>query len=132
MKLLLDTCTFLHLIWDDPRLGQNARALLSDSGHAVFLSVVSIWEGCVKHRTGKIRLHTPEDAFTHFTRQRERHEIAPLPVDERCVRHLAGLPLFHHDPFDRLLICQAIEEGMAIVTPDVLIRRYPVKTLWDD
>src|SRR3990172_11494784 len=121
MKLLLDTCVFLHLIWDDARLRPGMRALLSNTEHDVFLSAVSVWESCVKHRIGKIRLRTHEDAWTHFTRQRLAHEIVSLPVNERHVRHLANLPVLHRDPFDHLLICQAIEEGMAIVTPDTTI-----------
>ncbi|MBI4755491.1 MAG: type II toxin-antitoxin system VapC family toxin [Betaproteobacteria bacterium] len=130
MKLLLDTCTFLWLIWDEPELQLQARDVIRDPDHEVFLSPVSVWEALVKHRIGKLQLKTAEPAWQHFASQREAHGVETLAVDEASVAHVSRLPDFHRDPFDRLLICQAIEHGLTIVTPDPLIRRYPVRTLW--
>ncbi len=131
MALLLDTCAFLRLIWDDRRLPARARELIADAGNPLFLSAVSIWEATNKHAQGKLPVYTKEPAWQHFVTQRDRHDIAALPLDEQAIRHLGNLPPLHKDPFDRLLICQAIEHGLGIVTPDEAIRQYPVKTLWD-
>lgn len=131
MGLLLDTCAFLWLIWEDQKLSARARELIADAGTPLFLSAVSIWEATSKHLLGKLPVYAKEPAWLHFVRQRDRHDIAPLPLDESAIRHLEHLPPLHRDPFDRLLICQAIEHGLGIVTPDDHIRQYPVKTLWD-
>lgn len=104
---------------------------MSDPAHEVFLSAVSIWEATQKHASGKLDVRAPEGAPAHFLRQRELHQIAPLPLEEAAVRHLAALPPLHRDPFDRMLICQTIEHGLILVTPDRDIRRYPIRTLWD-
>lgn len=131
MTLLLDTCTFLWLIWDEAPLGPAMREILGDARNAVFLSAASVWEATSKHRQGKLRLNSDQPAWEHFTRQRELHDIEPLVISEADSRHLARLPDIHRDPFDRLLICQSIEHGLTLVTPDPEIRRYPIKTLWD-
>lgn len=131
MRLLLDTCVFLWLIWDEPDLVPEMREALSDPDHTLFLSAVSVWEATQKHALGKLTVHAPEGAWTHFVRQRKLHQIEALAVDEAAARHLAALPMLHRDPFDRMLICQAIEHGMTLVTPDQNIRRYPIRTLWD-
>lgn len=130
MKLLLDTCTFLWLIWDEAPLTTPMRSVLADPDNDVFLSVVSVWEAVQKHAIGKLSLNAREPAWEHFVRQREAHEITPLPFNENAVRHLSALPEIHRDPFDRMLICQAIEESLTIVTPDQAIRRYPLRTMW--
>ncbi len=130
MRLLLDSCTFLWLIWDEAPLTPEVRELLADGENTLYLSAVSIWEATVKHAIGRLDLRTPEPAWQHPTGQRAAHGILPLPVDEAVVAHLEQLPDLHRDPFDRLLICQAIEHGLAIVTPDQAIRQYPIKTLW--
>lgn len=130
MRLLLDSCTFLWLIWDEAPLTLGVRELLEDGENTLYLSVISIWEATVKHAKGRLDLKTREPAWQHLTGQRAAHGISPLPVDEAVIAHLEHLPDLHRDPFDRLLICQAIEHGLAIVTPDQAIRQYPVKTLW--
>jgi PIN domain nuclease of toxin-antitoxin system len=127
---LLDTCTFLWLIWDAPELSPQARDLIGDPEHAAFLSPVSVWEALVKHRAGRLQLKTTEPAWEHFVTQRKAHEILSLPLVEQCLAQLPKLPDLHRDPFDRMLICQAIDQGLTILTPDPLIQRYPVKTLW--
>lgn len=130
MRLLLDTCTFLWMIWDDPALGERQRAWIADPANEVFLSAVSIWEACQKHALGRLDVTADEGAWQHFTGERDRHLCVGLPFTEGDSRHVARLPLLHRDPFDRMLICQAIEHGLTLVTPDEQIRRYPIKTLW--
>lgn len=130
MNLLLDTCVFLWMIWDDPVLTPDLRGVLADPRNELFLSAVSVWEASHKHALGKLTVHAPEGAWAHFTRQRAAHGIRALPFDDAAVRHLSALPPVHRDPFDRMLICQAIEHSLTVVTPDAHIRRYPIKTFW--
>ena len=72
----------------------------------------------------------PEPPDRYIPAFRERERIQSLPLDEQMVLQVVRLPSYHHDPFDQLLICQAISEGMAIVTPDRMITQYPVRTIW--
>jgi PIN domain nuclease of toxin-antitoxin system len=76
------------------------------------------------------RLPLPAPAERLIPSLRERHGIATLPVDEESALHVSRLPALHHDPFDRLIVCQAIVHGMAILTPDPLIVQYPARVLW--
>lgn len=127
MKLLLDTHVFLWFISGDERLPAAMRDVIREPENEVYLSVVSIWEAIVKHQIGKLSLPQPPEKYLPL--QRYRHQIESLPLDENSVSHLAKLPSFHRDPFDRMLICQAIEHGMALVTVDEVIPSYPV-SLW--
>ncbi|MDE3019463.1 MAG: type II toxin-antitoxin system VapC family toxin [Nitrospirota bacterium] len=128
MKLLLDTCTFLWIITDAPDLSDRAASLFMDPAHDVFLSSVSVWELSVKYSLGRMPLPDTPERFLPV--QREQHGIAALPLEEPAVLHLHKLPSLHRDPFDRMLICQAIEHDCVLLTPDSLITQYPVRTLW--
>jgi len=127
MNLLLDTHVFLWFISGDERLPTAMRDVIRDPENEVYLSVISIWEAIVKHQIGKLSLPQPPEKYLPL--QRERHQIESLPLDENSVSQLAKLPFIHRDPFDRILICQAIEHGMALVTVDEVILSYPV-SLW--
>lgn len=124
MKLLLDTHVFLWFISGDARLPAVMQEGIRDLNNEVYLSVVSLWEAMIKHQLGKLPL--PEVPERYLPLQRERHQIASLPLDEASVVHLASLPALHRDPFDRILICQALGYGLTIVTVDDLIRAYAV------
>ena len=128
MKLLLDSCTFLWIVADNPLLSTTARAMFRDPANETFLSVVSAWEIAVKNALGNMPLPEPADRYVPTFRKREL--IESLPLSEEMVLQVVRLPAIHRDPFDRLLICQAIAEGMAILTPDQRIRQYPVRTIW--
>ncbi|HAJ28185.1 MAG TPA: PIN domain nuclease [Syntrophus sp. (in: bacteria)] len=128
MNILLDTCTFLWIIAGSDDLSENARRLFADPSNEVYLSVVSAWEIIVKHRLGKLPLPEPIHDFIRFNRT--LHRIDTCPLDEAAVLQLTRLPDLHKDPFDRILICQAIAGSMTILTPDAHIIRYPVKTEW--
>ncbi|BCX88944.1 hypothetical protein MIN45_P1314 [Methylomarinovum tepidoasis] len=131
MNLLLDTCTFLWMIWDEPKIRPAIRKLLIDPDNTLFLSTISLWEATAKYAAGRLEIRAPGPAWRHLVEQRDAHDIRPLLLDETSVAHVETLPFVHKDPFDRLLICQAIEHGLAIVTPDDHIRRYPIKTVWE-
>ena len=128
MKCLLDTCTFLWIISGSNELSPRARELFVDPANDVLLSAVSVWELSVKHALGKLPLPGPIERF--LVEQREQHGIVTLPLDEQAVLHLHKLPALHRDPFDRMLICQAIEHDCLLLTPDPLIAQYPVRTQW--
>jgi PIN domain nuclease of toxin-antitoxin system len=128
MGILLDTCAFLWVILGSQELSKRAGDLFTDPGNDLFLSSVSIWEISVKHGLGRLHLPEPPDRF--LPRERERHLITPLPLEETAVLHLHRLPKLHKDPFDRMLVCQAIDRGLVILTPDRLINQYPTRTAW--
>lgn len=128
MKCLLDTCTFLWIIAGAKELSPAAAKLFANPANEALLSAVSVWELSVKHALGKLPLPCSLERFVE--EQRERHGIMTLPLDERAVLHLHKLPTLHRDPFDRMLICQAIEHDCVLLTPDPLIMQYPVRTQW--
>jgi PIN domain nuclease of toxin-antitoxin system len=118
----------LWIIAGAKELSPVARELFANPANEVLLSSVSVWELSVKHALGKLPL---PDAIERFVlEQRERHGIVALPLHERAVLHLHKLPRLHHDPFDRILVCQAIEHDCVLLTPDPLITQYPVRTQW--
>ena len=128
MRILLDTVTFLWAVTDAVELSEAARELFSDPDNDVFLSSVSAWEITVKNSIGRLPL--PESPPKFIPTQRKQHDIESLPLDEEATLYLSRLPSLHRDPFDRMLVCQAIVEHLVILTPDDLINQYPVRTLW--
>ncbi len=130
MNLLLDTATFLWYVSADRRLPVPTRDLIRAAENDVWLSAVSIWEVVVKSQIDRLQL--PGPAWSYVTTQRERHAIASLSLEEGAIANLAKLPAFHRDPFDRMLICQALYHDLTLVTSDATIERYPVKTVWID
>lgn len=128
MNILLDTCTFLWVVADSKDLSDNARRLFADPDNDVYLSVASAWEIIVKHNLGKLPLPEPPHDFVR--NNRILHRIESLPLEEEAVLQLSRLPEYHKDPFDRILICQAIAGSMTILTPDRHITQYPVRTEW--
>ena len=127
MKLLLDTHVFLWFISADAQLPPEWRDRIRDPGNDVFLSVASVWEAMVKYYIGKLPLPHPPEHYLPI--QRVQHQIASLPLDEASVCHLATLPSVHRDPFDRMLVCQALEHGLTVVTVDPVFRAYPAPIL---
>lgn len=123
MRLLLDTNVFLWLISGDARLSGDMRRDIVDTSNEVYLSVISLWEASIKYQLGKLTL--PEPPERYLPTQRRRHQIVSLPLNERSVCELAELPPLHRDPFDRMLVWQAISHGLTIVTSDRVIRAYP-------
>lgn len=127
MKLLLDTQVFLWLISGDPRLPPAWHAAITSGSNDVALSTASIWEASIKFQNGKLPL--PGAAETYLPAARIRHQIESLPITEESVLHLSRLPLLHKDPFDRIIIAQALQDGRILVTSDQAIRQYAVTCL---
>lgn len=128
MRILLDTCTFLWIVLDAEELTARARGLFTDPGNEVYLSVVSAWEIAVKHAIRRLSL--PDEPRLYVPRQRERHRIRSLPLDEASTLQVSVLPRIHDDPFDRMLICQAMVHGLTILSPDEAMGKYPVAITW--
>jgi len=128
MKILLDTCTFLWIITDDPNLSLRARELFADPENDIYLSAVSAWEIAIKHSLGRLPLPKKPEQF--IPAQRVQHGIKSLALEEDDSLYVTKLPELHRDPFDRMLICQAIVNGMVILTPDESITKYHVRCMW--
>lgn len=128
MNILLDTVAFYRLTIAETRLSPKASVLCQDPKNILYLSAVSAAEMSIKHCTGKFRLPNAPDLF--IPEERTRHGILPLSLDEKSAILLSSLPPIHKDPFDRLLVCQALAHDLTILTPDTHIRSYKVKTVW--
>jgi PIN domain nuclease of toxin-antitoxin system len=126
-RLLLDTHIFLWYISGDERLPENHVENIQNPNNEVYLSVISLWESIIKYHLRKLPLPQPPESYLPI--QRERHNISSLMLDEPSVSHLAKLPSIHRDPFDRMLICQAIVHDLILVTVDDVMLKYPVVVL---
>jgi PIN domain nuclease of toxin-antitoxin system len=128
LKLLLDTCTFIWLVSAPDQLGERARQELDDPSATLLLSDASVWEVCLKWQSGKLELPGPPRHW--IEEQRRTWELTRAPIELEHLYRSTELPAHHRDPFDRMLVSQAIAEGLSIVTPDPAIRRYPVMVIW--
>lgn len=128
MRLLLDTHAFLWWIIDDPRLSGTARRLVGDPANEVLFSAASAWEIAVKTALGRLTL--PQRPERYIPRQLEVNGFQPLPIRVEHALRVHALPDHHRDPFDRLLIAQAMVDRLTIVTADAQIAKYPVRTTW--
>jgi PIN domain nuclease of toxin-antitoxin system len=128
MKYLLDTMVWLWSVGPVEKIGDAGLRILEDGSSDVCLSVVSSWEIAIKARLGKYRL--PESPDRYVPRKLFQQGIRTLPVTLEHSLKVFSLPLHHYDPFDHLLIAQAILEERAIVTSDRLFAKYPVEILW--
>jgi len=128
VKILLDTCTFLWIVGKPSALSPRARDLFRSPEHDVYLSAASVWEIAAKYALGRLPLPDVPERFVPTVR--DHHGIDPLAIDEETVLQTTRLPALHRDPFDRLLVCQAIVHGMALLTPDRLIAQYPARVIW--
>jgi PIN domain nuclease of toxin-antitoxin system len=127
MIILLDTQIFLWYISGDVRLPQARVQHIRQPTNLVFVSVASVWETIIKYQLGKLPL--PLSPEIYLPAQRRRHQMASLPVDEASLTQLPKLPPLHRDPFDRLLVCQAITYRMTLATVDSAISAYPISLL---
>lgn len=120
MNLLLDTHTLIWAFADDPTLSAGARAAIVDPENLVFASAASVWEIAIKRALGKLR--APDDVNAQIV----EHRFEPLPVTGGHAWTAGNLPPHHHDPFDRVLIAQATDEALTIVTRDRRFEAYSV------
>jgi PIN domain nuclease of toxin-antitoxin system len=128
MRVLVDTRTFLWDLNDDPRSSRKARELLSSDEPELVFSLVSLWEIAIKLKTGK--LNTIGSSVAYIRDEMNAYGMELLPIRYEHILHLESLPHHHSDPFDRLLIAQALTESLPILTADRAFRHYGVKTIW--
>lgn len=128
MNLLLDTCAFIWLALPRGKLSAEATRLINLDSTSLFMSDVGVWEICLKHSTGKLKLPiAPREwlpsrmAFFH---------VMPLPLDHSAIFRSGEFPRVHADPFDRLLAAQAIESGMTILSPDMPLSLLGASRIW--
>ncbi len=126
MKLLLDTHVFLWLLAEPERLGGHI-ASLEDPGNELLVSAASSWEIAIKVQLGKLDL--PDDPKRYVPNRMQAIGAKPLPIEHNHALAVSELPPLHRDPFDRLLVAQARDLGLQVVTADVQITLYDVEAL---
>jgi PIN domain nuclease of toxin-antitoxin system len=128
VKLLLDTCTFLWLASGSPKVSKIAAAAFLHPENESYLSAASAWEIAVKHALGRLPL--PRKPEIYIPEIRRKSGIEALTIDEESAFYATRLPRLHADPFDRILVAQAVVHGMTILTPDEAIAQYAIRVLW--
>ncbi len=128
MRLLLDSHAFLWFILDDARLSDRAKSLIAAAESEVVISPATLWEMAIKVRLGKYTLPEPFGLFMQT--QLTLNRISLLPIDVRHTALLATMPFHHRDPFDRLIVAQALVESIGLVSVDARLDAYGVARLW--
>jgi PIN domain nuclease of toxin-antitoxin system len=128
VRLLLDTHAFLWWIQEDDRLPVAVRGMIAESDVAVQVSAVSVWELAIKAALGRLSFDEPIERF--IPRQLDENRFEVRPIELRDVWRTMTLPLIHGDPFDRMLVAQAIEDSLTLVTGDRTLQTYPVDHIW--
>jgi len=128
MKVLIDTHTFIWALLHDHRLTTKAKATLRSEEDDLVFSLVSLWEIAIKIKTGK--LNTIGSSVAYIRDEMNAYSMELLPIRYEHMLNVEVLPHHHSDPFDRLLIVQALSEGLPILTADRAFRQYGVKTIW--
>ena len=124
---LLDTCAFIWSVLNDPRLPRAVSEILAGN-EPVYVSMVTFWEIAIKKTTGKLNLRQNTFQLEEICTE---EDIDILPLKLRYFERIQKMPLIHRDPFDRIIIATAIEEGLTLLTNDSNITKYSgVKTLW--
>jgi PIN domain nuclease of toxin-antitoxin system len=128
VSLLLDTQAFLWFVLGDARLSGRALSLIQDPAHTKLVSPASYWEIAIKISIGKYALHEPYEAFMQRGIVDNGFDI--LPIEPKHTAVLTALPFHHRDPFDRLLVAQAMVEKISIVSADSALDAYAITRLW--
>ena len=128
MRLLLDTHALLWFVSADPQLSLTAQEAIADSGNQKVISLVSVWEIAIKYSLGRLDLKMPLEDFIrqHLTPSK----VTLLPITVPHIHKVASLPHYHRDPFDRLLIAQAMTENISLVSTDTAFDQYGLSRLW--
>jgi len=128
VRLLLDTHAFLWWVEGAPALGRRAHTEISNANNEVFVSIASCWELAIKLSLGKLRLTQNVERF--IPEQLTRNGFTLLGLEFRHVARVVDLPFHHRDPFDRVLVAQALQDDLAIVSADRVLRKYGVTVVW--
>ncbi|CAA9889457.1 Toxin-antitoxin system, toxin component, PIN family [Candidatus Methylobacter favarea] len=128
MKVLLDTCAFLWLVTDDPKLSALAKEIFLDSGNELLLSAASGFEITIKYSLGKLHLTEPPKEF--IANRVQANALTEMSISMNHTYALQSLPLHHQDPFDRLLVAQAMVNRIPLLSPDEQLSAYAITRLW--
>ncbi|HUY87615.1 MAG TPA: type II toxin-antitoxin system VapC family toxin [Pirellulales bacterium] len=128
MRLLLDTHAFLWFVTKDSQLSAAALTLIAEPTNEIVVSPASYWEIAIKVSLNKYALTAPFEQF--FMEGIEGNDFSVLPIEVRHAAILASLPMHHKDPFDRMIVSQAIAEQISVVSADAAIDLYGVTRLW--
>ncbi|MBW4622422.1 MAG: type II toxin-antitoxin system VapC family toxin [Cyanosarcina radialis HA8281-LM2] len=128
MNLLLDTHAFLWYFQGSDRLSPKAAEILENTSHNLYISIASLWELAIKLGLGKLSL---QSSFHDLQAVLEQLLIKILPISFADTERYLNLPLHHRDPFDRILVAQAINNSLAIVSADVAFDAYPIQRVWE-
>lgn len=127
-RFLLDTHAFLWWPADAPQLGVAASEVISDPANECYLSVASCWEMAIKSSLGKLKLAKPVEKFV--SEHIAANNFSLLGIEFRHVARVQKMPFHHRDPFDRLLLAQAMTEKLTLLTADSAFSNYGVDTIW--
>lgn len=128
MKYLIDTGVWLWLLSEPERLSRRALEKFEGNEHELFLSAASVWEMAIKWSKGSLAL--PEPPATHVPSRMEKLGVRPLPISHQHALAVATLPAHHNDPFDRMLVAQALVEELTLISSDGMFKEYSVPLLW--
>jgi PIN domain nuclease of toxin-antitoxin system len=127
MAYLLDTHAFLWFVAGDKQLPESLKAKIKDITELCFLSVASLWEITIKHQIGKLTLDISLEELFKYT---DRNQIEILQVSNEHLLRLSKLPVHHSDPFDRLIVSQALSENLTLISKDKTLKKYKIKQQW--
>jgi len=128
MIFLIDTHTFIWYVTDNSRLSNQVLELINDENNQIFLSIASVWEMGIKYSLGKLTFNLPFETF--INQQLTINDFTILDINISHITAVTQLPLHHRDPFDRILIAQAIVENIPIISVDNKFDAYPIQRLW--
>jgi PIN domain nuclease of toxin-antitoxin system len=128
MKLLLDTHSFIWFFSGNSNLSNTVRELMDDTSHQKLISLASVWEMGIKQSKGKLTLALPLQEYILEKTKLEDFEILPIKLEHLGI--IPTLPFYHNDPFDRLLIAQALTENISILSIDIVFDQYKVTRIW--
>ena len=126
MGYLLDTNVLIYILSAPTELSSDAKRIVQNE-ERLFASIASLWEIGIKQGLGKLRIGL---TIPEIEVQCALRDIQMLPIRSTAIEKLKELPEIHRDPFDRLLIAQALDAGFALVTRDKIISQYPLQTIW--
>jgi PIN domain nuclease of toxin-antitoxin system len=126
--LLLDSHAALWFFWDDPLLSPTAKALIEDPANRKLVSIATCWEIAIKAGLGKLKLGSSARAFLNKEISRNNFELLPITLSHATM--VESLPPHHKDPFDRLLVAQAMIDGVPVVSADTIFAKYGIGLLW--
>ena len=128
MPYLLDTHTFLWMAGDPVSLSANVREIVEEKNHHLYLSAASAWEIAILQQLKRVEL--PDVPQRFIAEALQQLNVLPIPIGFTTVISAATLPFIHRDPFDRLIIAEALKEQMMVLTRDNLFKSYGVKVVW--